>query len=960
MKNSNDKFFIEPSIPVNENVQIPVEAKEVTLQLQAALKMEESEHQYQELILSALSAIAILKGENYIITIANDPIVKIWGKGKDVIGKPFFNLLPEWVEQGYKEVFYGVYTTGVPFNALETAVTLLQDGKLETKYYNFLFQAVRNVKGEIDGIGLIATDVTLQALSNKKLKASEEQFQLLVEQAPVAICVLRGENYIIETINEGMVEMWGKKLIDVLKKPAFEVLPELLEQGFKDLLDNVYNSGERFVIQEAPINLQRNGKLENAFIKFIYEPLREADGTISGIMALAHEITEQVVARLQIEESEHRYFEMIDSSPSLIAILHGKEMILTFANDSILQQLGKGKDIIGKPYLQSNPELEEQGIGQLLRDVYITGIPHQTLEAPVIMVRNGKRELSYYHYLIQPRRKKNGEIEGLAIIASEVTSQGEINKKIKASEEQFRLLVLQAPVAICIFRSSRFNIEIANDEMLRFWDRTEEEVIGKPVFEAMPELIGQGFEELLQKVITTGERFSTTEVSVDLMRSGKIEKVFINLVYEALYEDDRTISGVIAVANVITEIVAARKRMEVQNLLFQDMLMTAPGIVCTLSGPDHVYELVNPQYQSLFGKRKLQGLPIKEALPELVGQGFYELLDNVYNTGEVYLGIDVPIVLGRDDTSVLETRYFNLSYQPMYDENKNIFSILVFGYEVTEQVIAKNKNLESQQLRAKVLEEKVQQRTLELSKANEDLQKMNGELESFTYVTSHDLQEPLRKIRTFAGRILEKDFEVLSDTGKDYFKRMTDAADRMQTLIKDLLLYSQTSIAERKLENSDLDKIVEEVKEDLMENILEKSAIIEAGHFGQAAINPFQFRQIMNNLIANAIKFSKTGVRPHIKIESKIRKGMDLQNKNLSPQKTYCHISVSDNGIGFNPEYKDKIFEVFQRLHAKEVYAGTGIGLAIVKKIVEDHDGIITATGILGEGATFDIYLPVK
>ena len=105
--------------------------------------------------------------------------------------------------------------------------------------------------------------------------------------------------------------------------------------------------------------------------------------------------------------------------------------------------------------------------------------------------------------------------------------------------------------------------------------------------------------------------------------------------------------------------------------------MTAPGFVCTLKGPDHVYELVNPQYQSLFGKRQIQGLPIKEALPELEGQGFYELLDNVYNTGEVYLGIEVPIVLGRDDTTLLETRYFNLSYQPMYDENKKIFSILV-------------------------------------------------------------------------------------------------------------------------------------------------------------------------------------------------------------------------------------------------------------------------------------------
>ena len=395
-----------------------------------------------------------------------------------------------------------------------------------------------------------------------------------------------------------------------------------------------------------------------------------------------------------------------------------------------------------------------------------------------------------------------------------------------------------------------------------------------------------------------------------------------------------------------------------QNLLFQDMLMTAPGFVCTLKGPDHVYELVNPRYQSLFGKRTIQGLPIKEALPELEGQGFYELLDNVYNTGEVYLGIDVPIALGRDDTSVLETRYFNLSYQPMYNENNNIFSILVFGYEVTEQVIAKNNNFHSEQLRGKELELKVIQRTLELRKANGDLMNINKELAAFTYVSSHDLQEPLRKIQTFAARILEQEADNLSDKGKNMFDRMRDAAVRMQILIQDLLAFSRLTNTEKEFETTDLNKIVDQVKKDLVENINCKHAIIQTAGLCNAYIIPFQFRQLMQNLISNALKFSKPDKAPYIIINCSNIKCNEENDDKLQPGKEYCHITVTDNGIGFEIEYSEKIFEVFQRLHSREEYAGTGIGLAIVKKIVENHNGVITATSELGKGTRFDIYIP--
>ncbi|HEY5511326.1 MAG TPA: ATP-binding protein [Prolixibacteraceae bacterium] len=234
----------------------------------------------------------------------------------------------------------------------------------------------------------------------------------------------------------------------------------------------------------------------------------------------------------------------------------------------------------------------------------------------------------------------------------------------------------------------------------------------------------------------------------------------------------------------------------------------------------------------------------------------------------------------------------------------------------------------------------------------------NKELLAFTYISSHDLQEPLRKIQTFVSIILDNENKNLSDTGKYNFQRMQLAAGRMQQLIDDLLAFSRINTTGHKFEKIDLSAIIEEVKTELRDTILEKHATIEATELCPAHIITFQFRQLMYNLISNALKFSQPDIPSHIIINSRIVKDGKFSNGKLSPEKSYCHITIKDNGIGFEPQFSERIFEVFQKLHGKDVYAGTGIGLAIVKKIVENHNGIITATSELNKGATFDIYIP--
>lgn len=289
---------------------------------------------------------------------------------------------------------------------------------------------------------------------------------------------------------------------------------------------------------------------------------------------------------------------------------------------------------------------------------------------------------------------------------------------------------------------------------------------------------------------------------------------------------------------------------------------------------------------------------------------------------------------------------------------------LIVEKEMIERELL-NKEIRDRKIEKQRLERAVKLRTKELKQANESLEEkntellhMNKELEAFTYVSSHDLQEPVRKIQAFASRILEKENQNLTDSGKNYFRLMQNEAKRMQQLIRDLLAFSLVSATERKFEKVHLADIINEVKVNLKELMALKQAVIETENLCEVQVIPFQFRQLMYNLIGNALKFSRPGIPPHIMISSNMIRHNEFASLNLPLNKEYCHISIQDNGIGFEKEFSTKIFEVFQKLHGRDEFEGTGIGLAIVKKIVENHNGVIIASGELNVGATFNIYIP--
>ena len=249
---------------------------------------------------------------------------------------------------------------------------------------------------------------------------------------------------------------------------------------------------------------------------------------------------------------------------------------------------------------------------------------------------------------------------------------------------------------------------------------------------------------------------------------------------------------------------------------------------------------------------------------------------------------------------------------------------------------------------AALLEQRVRERTSELDAANTALRQSNRELEQFASVASHDLQEPLRKIEAFGDR-LKLNRETLNDQSRDYLDRILSSASRMRTLINDLLSFSRIATRAQPFKPVDLGVVAREVVGDLEGRIQQVEGRVELGRLPAIEADPMQMRQLLQNLIANALKFRQKDVPPVVRVEAET--DGDDQNR--------IRLTVADNGIGFEEQYLDRIFEVFQRLHGRNEFEGTGIGLAICRKIVERHGGTITARSRPGEGATFVVTLPV-
>lgn len=292
-------------------------------------------------------------------------------------------------------------------------------------------------------------------------------------------------------------------------------------------------------------------------------------------------------------------------------------------------------------------------------------------------------------------------------------------------------------------------------------------------------------------------------------------------------------------------------------------------------------------------------------------------------------------------------------------------SVFVDLYQKTHRLIAQeqklksiNKSLENEVNERKNSEEKVNALNIQLLKNIDKLEIANKDLDRFAFMASHDLQEPLRKILTFSERLCSKYSDQLDDEGKRYITRIQASTERLQVLIKDIMTFAKISIEKTNFEISDLNLLVEDVLTEIESSISEKHATITVDPLPSLYINPTLMRPLFYNLINNALKYSKSHVPPVIRIYADRDMVIPQGIKNGENRK-YCRIFIEDNGIGFDQKYADQVFEMFKRLHHHDEYEGTGIGLAFCKKIVEQHEGFITAQSVPNVGSTFIVSLPM-
>ncbi len=1041
-----------------------VTCTETTEKVITLRKIEETNARYINNILQAPVAMCIFRGHNHVVEIANEQMLTLWGKqAEQVMNKPIFEGLPEAKNQGLEPLLENVFTTGEKFVANERPVNLPRNGKVETTYVNFVYDALKETDGTISGIVAIAIEVTPQVISRSKVEESEHKVRALVENAPFPIAVYVGKEMIVELANQSIIDIWGKGN-DVIGKSFKEVLPELDNQLVFEQIEKVLTTGESFHTKNTPLDLIVDGSLRTYYFNYSFTPLYDTAGNIYGVMNTGVDLTDLNIAKKRIEENEQNIQSMVLQSPIGICVIDADTLVSEIVNDSFIEIAGKAyEEIAGKNYWDTFAEARPYYESALKR-VIAEGESFFANEVEMMLIRHGKEEIIYVTFVYAPLKNIEGTVKKVAVWVLDNTSQVITRRKIEEADKRFRNTVKQAPVGITILRGPQYVVEMANDAYLQLVDRKEGAFVGQALFDVLPE-VQETVHPLLDSVLNTGAPYHGNEVAIPLNRYGKQEVYYFDFLYHPLKEEDGKISGVIVTVTEVSEKVEARKKIEESKRLYEAVTQNTLDLIYVFD-LNYRFTYANEALLKMWGR----------TWDNSVGKGMLEVGYEPWHAKMHEREIDQVIATKKPvrgevsfPHSTLGKRIYDYIFVPVIDQGGNVEAIAGTTRDITEQVETMKRIEESEtrfrslaeslpqliwetdgkgnamyasgrwkeytgltpageaewkamihpddfeentktwmrslatgdlyrcdvRIKTKTgdyrwhtaigepvfdkehkiikwvgaftdiqtekaftqeLEKQVAERTKELGDTNIELGKMNKELQTFAYISSHDLQEPLRKIQTFSTQIIEKESQNLSESGKDRFLRMQNAAKRMQTLIDDLLTYSRTNMQERKFEKTDLNKIIEEVKDDLKEELQQKHATIEVEEMCEGIIIPFQFRQLLFNLLSNSLKFSKQA--PHIKIKSEIGAGGKLNNQKLAKEVKYCHISVSDNGIGFEQQYNEKIFEVFQRLHSKNEYEGTGIGLSIVKKIVENHNGVITAKGELNKGATFDIYIP--
>jgi two-component system, sensor histidine kinase len=758
-----------------------------------------------------------------------------------------------------------------------------------------------------------------------KPEVQKNVIQEFADQSPFPMGIFRGPEYVVEAANSAMCEIWNMQPEDVIGNPLFDVFPGLRNQGFKELLDGVMRTGIPYIGKELPVVIKRQGIDKVYYYDLIYHPLTGPDGSISGISVAASDVTAAVEAHEEIRESRDRIGQLLDNLP----------------------------------------------------EITWTAIP--------------TGEINFYN-------RKWYEYTGLSY---EETRDWGWKIAVHPDDYDHTMKIYTEAIAGGNEYETELRLKRASDGEFR-WHLSR----------AVPHRNREGKVTL----------WIGTTIDIHQLKTTEVELMKLRLRENELHEQSE------------------KERIKLYNLF-----MDVPAMMCVLRTREHIFELVNPLYQELYRGRQLVGKPVREALPELSGQGVFELLDHVYNYGETFIGTEVPMALGDEK----ETRYFNYIYKPTsFDKEDEINGIIGFGFEVTGEVVAR-RSLEESEQRLRIAQKAANIGTFEwnlltdkisytaqveiilgfvsqklvaepeqimklvypedeerirneiqdclntrrnihlefrivrpdaairwinltgeifyevsgtpdrvvgvilditervetarsLEAKNTELQHINTDLDNFIYTASHDLKAPISNLEGLLNALGQE--TAFTGEQQVIVELMFQSVQRFKTTIMDLTEISKAQRGQQEdLETILFEEIINQLLPDISDLIDRFNPRIEFNFLVPSVkYSKKNLRSILYNLISNAIKYSSPLRQPVIKVSSE-KKGSCVL------------LSVQDNGLGLSGEDQDKIFGMFKRAH--QHVEGTGIGLYVIKRMIENSGGKIEVESEIDTGTTFRVYL---
>jgi PAS domain S-box-containing protein len=733
-------------------------------------------------------------------------------------------------------------------------------------------------------------------------------------------------------------------------------LDELQGRPLHDYIHHKRPDGSHYPLEECPIDrafpqnmreqgeevfVHRDGHLYPVF--FTASPIRQGE-RIVGTIIEARDITEdkrQEAEREQLiddlRRERGRFAEVFHLAPAFIATLRGPDHVFEMANEAYIRLVG-GRDVVGLPVREALPEVVEQGFLDLLDRVRNTGEPFIGTEVPVMLrsADDERDEQHYVNFIYQPTTGRGGEITGIFVHGVDVTEQ-------VCARRDIEQLKARLDLALDAARVGTWDLDLLTGQLV--WDSRTREIFGVhsdavidyDFFANRLHPDDRGPANAAVQEALSGANDGYFEVEYRAMLDDGAFR-WIRASGQAFFEGTGAARKAVRFTGTAADVTARisaeaeRERLlretEDQKARLQQVFTEAPAVIAMYSGEQHVVTMVNPMWEKVLGRTDVIGKSVATLFPELTGTGLFELLDQVYRSGEPYVGNETEIRIDRRGDGNPETTWWNFVFQPIVDGEGQTTDIFVHAVEVTDQVRSRHS---------------VEEKAEELARVARALETSNRELDQFAYVASHDLKAPLRGIANLSQWI-EEDLgaQNLSAETREHLSLLRGRVHRMEALIDGILQYSRAGRVREKPERVETRKLVEEVVDLLAPP---PSVRIEiAPDLPVLVAEKLPLQQVLQNLIGNAIKYTR---RPDAHVRVSAADAGDM-----------IEFAVADNGPGIPAEYHERIFALFQTLEARDKVEATGIGLSIVQKTVDSRGGRIRIESEAGSGTTFRFTWP--